>query len=54
MNREVHVRIWERLEVRVLRATRQLEPLALSRLRDRCQIRRYVRGPWSVVRPDVQ
>jgi len=23
MNREVHVRIWERLEVRVLRATRQ-------------------------------
>ena len=26
MNREVHVRIWERPEVRVLRATRQLLP----------------------------
>jgi hypothetical protein len=26
MNREVHVRIWERPEVRVLRATRQIQP----------------------------
>jgi len=25
MNREVHVRIWERPEVRVLRATRQIQ-----------------------------
>jgi hypothetical protein len=28
MNREVHVRIWERPEVRVLRATRQHSPLS--------------------------
>ena len=27
MNREVHVRIWERPEVRILRATRRLEPV---------------------------
>jgi hypothetical protein len=29
MNREVHVRIWERPEVRVLRATRQTEKSGL-------------------------
>jgi hypothetical protein len=33
MNREVHVRIWERPEVRLLRATRQEEPFPARRLR---------------------
>ena len=36
MNREVHVRIWERLEVRVLRATRQSFALRPTKLNDRC------------------
>ena len=31
MNREVHVRIWERPEVRVLRATRQIQPFDRGR-----------------------
>ena len=29
MNREVHVRIWERPEVRILRATRQIGPFVI-------------------------
>jgi len=39
MNREVHVRIWERPEVRVLRATRHFQPFN----------RRRVHGPISNV-----
>jgi len=35
MNREVHVRIWERPEVRVLRATRHFDPFPPPRLNDR-------------------
>jgi hypothetical protein len=39
MNREVHVRIWERPEVRVLRATRHQERFPPPSLRDRCGFR---------------
>src|SRR6516165_9422953 len=39
MNREVHVRIWERPEVRVLWATRQEDPFAPSGLSGRYVIR---------------
>jgi hypothetical protein len=38
MNREVHVRIWERLEVRVLRATRQSFALRPTTLGDRYRL----------------
>jgi hypothetical protein len=38
MNREVHVRIWERLEVRVLRATRQSFSLSPTKLGDRYRL----------------
>jgi len=36
MNREVHVRIWERPEVRVLWATRQEDQFTLSSVNGRC------------------
>jgi hypothetical protein len=41
MNREVHVRFWERLEVKFLRATRPERPFAATQ--------RYVRS-WSTSR----
>jgi len=37
MNREVHVRIWERPEVRVLRATRHEEGLLPRQMNGRCR-----------------
>jgi len=40
MNREVHVRIWERPEVRVLRATRHEERFLPRRLRVCSKVRR--------------
>ena len=40
MNREVHVRIWERLEVRVLRATRHEERFPLTKLSVGCGFRK--------------
>ena len=40
MNREVHVRIWERPEVRVLRATRHEERFPPPRLSGRCVFRK--------------
>jgi hypothetical protein len=40
MNREVHVRIWERPEVRVLWATRHEERFPPTRLSDGCGFRK--------------
>jgi hypothetical protein len=40
MNREVHVRIWERPEVRVLRATRHEERFPPTRLGVGCGFRK--------------
>ena len=40
MNREVHVRIWERPEVRVLRATRHEEWFPPTRLSAGCGFRK--------------
>jgi hypothetical protein len=59
MNREVHVRIWERPEVRVLRATRQFETpklLAIGGMADKTHhpaatgARPNTRGPYRDTR----
>ena len=47
MNREVHVRIWERPEVRVLRATRHEDAFLPSRLSARC---RFSQGTFAGTR----
>ena len=38
MNREVHVRIWERPEVRVLRATRHFDQFPPTSPNGRCRV----------------
>jgi len=47
MNREVHVRIWERPEVRVLRATRHEEAFSGPRLSARY---RFSQGTFAGMR----
>ena len=54
MNREVHVRIWERPEVRVLRATRQQRPITTLPAAHlaREYVTAAVRGPKRIVKTD--